>query len=176
MKNPKSLYNGRPDKNMKLLPREILGNFLLCVVVNFENKNNNITICSDPAGGDGILQDKKSGKTWETEHVMTKINGGEKQEAETLIIESIEAKKKKGIQYAANKRLIVFLEGGKKWFPNKLAKLIKPPLFFHSVWIFSLCKAPEKSFTYNIVQINNESLIWRVEINEGFSSWKVVRV
>jgi hypothetical protein len=65
--------------------REVLANWLVCVAANAATEGE-LTFCSDPTGGDGIIRDVKTGETWPTEHVMVP---GEPGDAETLILDKV---------------------------------------------------------------------------------------
>jgi hypothetical protein len=127
------LQTGRPfDKFGGMRSREILANWLVCVATNAATEGE-LTFCSDPTGGDGIICDVKTGETWPTEHVMVpRLRPGEAGDAETLILNAINLKREKGgAAYAEGKTLIVFLEAGAGvWYPNKVAKQLPDPLLF----------------------------------------------
>lgn len=55
------LQTGRPFKNFGgMLSREVLANWLICVVGNFAEKSDRFTFSNDPEGGDGIIYDRKA--------------------------------------------------------------------------------------------------------------------
>ena len=73
IRNGEHLQTGKPfEKFSGMRPREILANWLLCVAIN-STDSRELTFCSDPVGGDGIICDIATGETWPAEHVM---NGG----------------------------------------------------------------------------------------------------
>ena len=69
--NGQHLATGRPFKQFGgMRSREVLGNWLLCVVVNSTEETERVTFSSDPIGGDGIIHDDASGFAFPTEHVF----------------------------------------------------------------------------------------------------------
>jgi len=70
IRNAKHLEIGKPFKEFgDMRSREILANWLLCVVVN-ATCGDQLTFCTDPTGGDGLICDPVAGEIWPTEHVM----------------------------------------------------------------------------------------------------------
>ena len=55
VKAPDFLRKGREFRNFALRPRELLANWLVCAVGNFEEGGKHLTVCTDPAGGDGLI-------------------------------------------------------------------------------------------------------------------------
>jgi len=53
-----------------LRSRELLGNWLLCVVGNYFSGRDRYTFASDPLGGDGLIVDKTTELCLQTEHVF----------------------------------------------------------------------------------------------------------
>ena len=127
VKNPNVLYSGRAG-NMKLLPREIIANWLLCAVGNSAGDTDSLTFCNDPfGGGDGIIIDRDSGEQMVTEHIFVPKhqNNGNKS-AEDLIVEAVEKKQNKGGKsYSEGKHLIIFCDGIGILFPNKVGNRIQ---------------------------------------------------
>jgi hypothetical protein len=65
------IETGRRLKEVGLLPRELVANWLICAAVNSEDDaGERMAFHSDPIDGDGILVDTKSNETWPTEHVL----------------------------------------------------------------------------------------------------------
>ena len=59
------LQTGKPFKRFgRLRSRELLANWLLCAVVNFEKQTDQMTFTSDPLGGDGIIYDSAMERSW----------------------------------------------------------------------------------------------------------------
>ena len=71
IRNGRHLATGRPFKQFGgMLSREVLANWLLCVVINFTTQETEqVTFSSDPIGGDGIIHHDASGFAVPTEHV-----------------------------------------------------------------------------------------------------------
>jgi hypothetical protein len=126
IRNGEHLQTGKPFKQFEgMRSREILANWLLCVVGNFAMQAEHLMFSSDPLGGDGIICNTVTEETWPTEHVsVPRVRGGEDANAETLILQAIRHKQNKGgAAYASGKTLLVLLDAGAgKWFPNKVAK------------------------------------------------------
>jgi hypothetical protein len=63
IRNGRHLATGRPFKQFGgLLSREVLANWLLCVVINSTTQETEqVTFSSDPIGGDGIIHHDASG-------------------------------------------------------------------------------------------------------------------
>ena len=150
MRNGKHLRTGKPfDRLGGMRSREILANWLVCVTTNAVTECQ-LTFCSDPIGGDGIIHDIE---TWPTEHVMVpRLRRGEAVDAETLILNKINQKRAKGgATYAEGKTLIVFLEAGAGvWYPNKVAKQLLDPLLFATVWVVGLQGIEDGEYTYGV--------------------------
>jgi hypothetical protein len=90
VRNGEHLQTGKPfDKFGGMRSREILANWLVCVATNAATEGE-LTFCSDPIGGDGIISDVKTGETWPTEHVIVpRLRPGETGDAETLILNAM---------------------------------------------------------------------------------------
>jgi hypothetical protein len=70
IRNGEHLLTGRPFKKFgRMLSREALANWLVCVAINAAD-GSELDFCSDPLGGDGIIRNVATGETWPTEHVM----------------------------------------------------------------------------------------------------------
>lgn len=174
------LKTGKPFKNLgDMRSREALANLLICVAMNVINNDLDLEFCSDPTGGDGIIRDKKTGQTWNTEHVLAlKQETNKDLDAQSLILNAIENKLKKGPTYATGKILVVFLEGNlEAWHPNRVAKNLPNPLHFNQVWVVGLHSVEEGKYIYNVtpLDINEKNVpIFQVIINEKFDSWEVI--
>src|SRR5215469_1300371 len=65
------LRTGRPMRNFGgMLPRELLGNWLVCAAANFDQPDRPMGFTTDPTGGDGILFDEKNKIPYHFEHVF----------------------------------------------------------------------------------------------------------
>lgn len=179
IRNGQHLQTGKPFARFGgLRSREILANWLICVAVNFSSQTDRLTFSSDPLGGDGVIVDRKTGQTWPTEHVMVpSIRSSQAKDLETLILEKIELKWRRGATYASGKTLVVFLNaGGGPWFPNKVAKRLPAPLHFEGVWIVGLQCVEAGQYVYNVARLDpaeGSAAVWRVQIAKDFDDWTV---
>ena len=182
IRNGAHLQTGKPLKQFGgLRSRELLANWLLCVVSNFANKTDQMTFTSDPLGGDGIICDSMMGKTWPMEHILVPTAHSSKAEIETLILNAIAIKQNKGgTPYASGKTLVVFLNaGGGEWFPNKVAKNLPDNLYFESVWVVCLQSEKIGAYIYGVTLLDlsqGNTPIWLVRIGKYFNSWDVDKV
>lgn len=180
VKNPHFLRVGRQIKNFRLLPREAWANWLLCVIGNFQNGNENLTFAEDPTGGDGVILNKRSREFMLTEHVfIPEPKTGDTKTVEDYMVMALEHKVKKGENYARGKHLIIFSEAIGWWYPNRVAKRIVGTHSFASVWAVALQSGDENGYYYSVAQLiikNANAPSWRVEIPFNFSDYKVVRV
>jgi len=137
--NGKHLQTGRPFTNFDgMLSREVLANWLICVVANQAHGDEaRMTFTSDPLGGDGVILDTATDETWPMEHVMVPYRpDSEPVETSKTIMDAIDAKNNKGgTAYASGKTLVVFLNNnGGVWYPNRIAKALPADLSFGTVW------------------------------------------
>lgn len=180
VKNPDFLRKGREFSNFPLRPREVLANWLLCAVGNWESGNNNLTFSNDPTGGDGIVFNRKSGLCIMTEHVFIPEPRNKNLESvEELIIKALQHKVKKGEQYAKDKDLIVFSEAVGLWYPNRAARRIVGTHHFNSVRVVHLEKSDASEFIYCVSVLdvrNGNAPSWKVIISYDFTAWTVKRI
>lgn len=179
IRNGDHLQIGKPFKKFGgMRSREILANWLLCVVVNSTSKGK-LTFTSDPTGGDGIICDVATGETWPTEHVMVpRLCAGQTGNAQELILEAVEKKRcKGGAAYASGKTLVVFLNaGGREWFPTKVAKRLPAALDFEAVWVVSLQGVDAGEYVYAVTRLDlsrGNAPTWRVRIGKDFDAWEI---
>ena len=138
--SPALLENGRPIENFGgLRPRELVGNWLICAVVNAERGSEDLYFTTDPTTNDcdGLIIDTDLDELFFTEHVfVAERNDGA---AEALILDRIAQKNAKGVAYARGRTLVVLTNGGAGvWFPNDLAEEDLQPFHFADVWAISL--------------------------------------
>lgn len=180
IRNGKHLETGKPFRNFGgLRSREILGNWLLCSALNFELKSDCLRICTDPQGGDGIIVDKRDNHIEHMEHILISRNNSSTKNTETLILEHINKKRKKGEKaYASGKSLVVFInKKGCKWTPNRLAKKLPLNLYFNGVWVIGLENITNGKYLYNVVKLDISGCpIWQVMIKSNFKEWLVKRI
>jgi hypothetical protein len=175
------LQSGDPFKNFgDMRSREAVANWLICAAVN-STAQRELSFTSDPIGGDGILEDAKTGETFQTEHVMVpRQKGGEGADAHELVLDAIGQKRKKGgAAYASGKLLVVFLDAGAgEWFPNRVARTLPTPLHFDSVWVVGLQPIKDGEYTYGVTLLDlsdGNAPTYIVRITKDFDDWTVRR-
>lgn len=174
------LQTGRQFPSVKLLSREVLANWLICVSVNSVTEPDRFTFTSSPenAGGDGVILDKATQETWVTEHVMVPdVQKADGLDTAGRILAAVEKKRSRGASYATGKTLVVFVnrEGG-EWYPTKVAKGLPRPLLFNSVWVVSLEGVVAEEYRYNVSRLDvrmGQAPAWRVRIAKDFDAWSV---
>lgn len=179
VKNALVLYGGKKPGNFGLLPREILGNWLMCAVGNALNSKAAWTFCDGP-DRDGILIDRNTDSQMATEHVFVpKFQKQSQKTAEDLIIDAITHKQAKGKAYAEGMHLIVFCDGiGGPWHPNRVGKAIAGTHDFASVWAVGLDRTEgEDKFFYWVAKFENGHCpVAQVEINFKEVRWLVRKI
>ena len=178
------LKTGKPFKRFDgLRSRELLANWLLCVVVNSIHETERFTFTSDPFGGDGIIYDNLTGETSPTEHVLVpSVPGAEPAAVEALILKAIGKKHSKGgTAYASGKTLVVFLNaGGGEWYPNKVARQLPAPFHFDAVWVVGLQRVEGTGeYVYAVTRLDlkrGNAPAWRVCIARDFDTWKIAPI
>jgi hypothetical protein len=179
--NSRHLQDGRPPFAQfgDMRSREMLANWLLCVVANATWENAKLTFCSDPTGGDGIIWDEASGETWPTEHVMVPNLPDQADDAEALILEKVDHKRQGGEPYGSGKTLVVFLNAGAgEWHPNSVARRLPEPLYFATVWVVGLQGVESGEYVYNVTNLDLSAgnvPIFKVRIGQNFDRWHVTR-
>jgi hypothetical protein len=183
IRNGEHLQTGKPFKRFGgMRSREVLANWLLCVVNNFECGAERFTFSSvpPPLHGDGIIYDTKTENSWQTEHVMVpRAHPGETPDINALVLGAIQLKQNKGEAYASGKTLVVFLEaGGGPWFPNKVAKQLPKP-DFDTVWVVGLQRADTNGYVYGVANLELDEGIapaWSVSVDANFDAWDIKRI
>jgi hypothetical protein len=182
VRNGAHLQTGKAFKQLgDMRSREILANLLLCITKT-EVEGADVTFSSDPVGGDGIIQDVKTGETWPTEHVMVPRHAiKESNDAKTLILNAIEQKQQKGGEaYAGGKTLVVFLDAPVgEWKPNVVARDLPHPLLFAAVWVVGLRGVEDGEYVYNVTFLDisgGDAPAFLVRINKTFDGWNVTHV
>ncbi|STX27533.1 Uncharacterised protein [Legionella beliardensis] len=177
--NGRHLETGRELKKFgNLRSRELLGCWLLAAVLNHEAMSEDIKICTDPTGSDGILYNTKTQIACRLEQVMATQHSRSDKNTEELILELIHKKQNKGDKaYAAGKTLMVFLNRrGDSWCPNRLASKL-PKIDFNSVWVVGLQEVVNDSYCYNLTQlISGISPIWKIKIQKAFDDWIIDKI
>lgn len=179
IKGVKHLITGREFTNFSLRLREVLGNWLVCAVGNYNGYN--LTFQEDPTGGDGVIFDRNTKGGTFTEHVSAinnLPNAKSITNSDDFILEKIQDKVDKGERHNdkyKNKMLVVFIEGMGNFHPLKIAREINGKHDFSSVWIFAL-ESNDEEYRYIVVQLSTylvNPLIYKVHIAENFESWHV---
>lgn len=178
------LQTGKPFKRFGgLRSREVLANWLLCVVANSSYDTERFTFTTDPSGGDGLLHDTLTGKSLPTEHILVPAVPRLKPSSiEAEILRAIGKKQNKGgPAYASGKTLVVFLNsGGGEWFPNKVARQLPVPLHFDAAWVVGLQGVEETGqYVYAVSLLSlspGNAPSWLVSIAPDFNSWQVETV
>jgi hypothetical protein len=185
IRDGRHLETGKPFKRFGgLRSRELLANWLLCAVFNFDCASpDRLTFTSDPVGGDGILYDTVSEETFPTEHIMVpRARKGAAVDVEAAILNAIDRKRKKGgAAYASGKTLIVFLNAdGGQWLPNRVAKALPNPLHFAAVWVVGLHHVEQSGkYVYGATQLDvsdGNAPMWLIRIAVDFNSWTLERL
>jgi hypothetical protein len=176
------LYTGRPLEQFGIMrPHEMVGNWLVCAVINAENGSERLTFTSDPTGSDGVIYNTETEHTWLTEHVMVpRAPEGETPDIKALILKAVGHKQKKGRAYASGKTLVVFLEAGGEvpWFSNKIAKAL-PKTDFDGVWVVGLQRVEDGAYVYGVTQLDvtdGDAATWSVRIRANFKKWEIKRL
>ncbi len=180
VRNGQHLLTGRPFNQFGgMRSREMLANWLICVVANKFAGDHSFVFTSDPVGGDGIIVDERTGETWPTEHVLA-YHGPKHispKDDDDYILQQIEAKLEKGgASYAEGKTLIVMAEGIGAWNPTQTAKRLPKPLHFDAVWTVALHAATCGMYQYDVARLDlsrGAAPVWRVSITSDFNSWTV---
>jgi len=178
VRNGHHLQTGKPFAQFgDMRSREMLANWLLCVVGNATLENVKLTFCSDPTGGDGIIWDETSGETWPTEHVMVPHLPDQADDAEALILEKVDHKRQGGEPYGRGKTLVVFLNAvAGEWHPNSVARHLPAPLYFATVWVVGLHGVENGEYVYNATNLDlsiGNVPVFKVRIEQNFDRWHV---
>ena len=111
VKDPRFLRIGRNFGNFPLRPREVLANWLLCAVINFDRGEEKFTFAEDPTGGDGIIIARNSEEFMLMEHVfIPEPSANNIQSVEDIMVKAVKHKMSKGKSYAQGKNLVIFSE------------------------------------------------------------------
>lgn len=187
LKNPSYIKNGRPFTNIKLRPREILGAFLVCILIRHLS-NQEWTIARDPEDGDGVIicMDQSrlhEGAFLEQVYVprVKKENLSTSKIVNKIQLE-VQKKHSKGQNYIKNRHLVIFLDVEGSFDHQKIKSYIdnlKPS--FDSYWLFANYKKPGETFNYIMFLLRAESekdepSAYSVKLGQDFRSWKIERM
>jgi len=184
LKNPQSLKLGNKRfTNIKLIPREVLGAFIICAVIRFISEQN-WTLARDPMVGDGMvlcMDPSRKGEGAFLEQVyVPRMNEKSPAGIDEIVRRiEIEIKKKhsKGKVYYENRNLVIFLDIKGLLNYQKVKKIIDDlENGFDSYWLF----APyDKLYSYLVFLLKagrDQPAAYRVEIREDFRGWEVKRL
>jgi hypothetical protein len=179
--NARLLRTGRPARNFgRMLPREMLGNWLVCAAVNFDRPDAPLYFTSDPSGGDGLLYDEKNKTIQPTEHVyVPPPPEGEIRSGDELIRDAVADKASLGAPYATGKILVVLLEALLPWEPANVVRML-PAHAFEGVFVTGVESYVEDEYTFAVAWLtlqegHAQAPLFRVRIAKGFDSWEVSR-
>jgi hypothetical protein len=182
IRNGQHLQTGRGfDRFGDLRSRELLCNWLLCAVKNFEFGGERFVFSSDPTGGDGLVTDLHDGHSWFVENVMVPNLPGENDTVDGRILAAIAHKQSRGAEYADGKELIVFANAGKHeaWYPNRIARQIVQPQLFDSIWIMSLQVVENGEYVYGVAALDISQAncpCFIITIASDFNTWTVRQI
>ena len=177
MRSRQLIMSGRERPEFGQKPREIIANWLICAVANYQAGKNEWTFSNDPEGGDGVIVSRSTGDGWRTEHVIAlqpeHLNDDS---AATRLVLAVEHKNKRGDSYAKGSYLVIFAEGlGSTFNPNEVSQRIRGQHAFESVWAVGLQEAEQNEHRYWVtcfderpcpclmVTVNLERAEWSVE-------------
>jgi hypothetical protein len=177
------LLIGRPFASFhEARSRELLANWLLCVVANFDEMEDRFNFASDPDGGDGFLVDKRTGRIRSTEHVIALSRDITRNVTpESVVLAAIQKKiRKGGAAYASGKDLVVFAEGLKEeWYVDRVARSLPHPYHFSTIWVVTLQSVSKGSYSYGVSELDlsaGHCPMWIVTIGKKFDRWSVQQI
>ena len=178
VKRPGFLRVGREFQNFRLRPREVLANWLLCVVRNHVYETCNFTFAEPPIDGDGIILNRETGEWIATEHVFVPPPRERSNDSvEDLIVRAVEHKAARGEAYARGKSLVVFSEAVGRWHPNRVGRSIDGTHHFNVVYGAGLERGDRDGYIYWLTEFAaDHSPAWRVSIPFDFTAWEVESV
>lgn len=180
IENPRFLWNARDLSDFNLRPREIWGNWLVCVVLR-KIHGRDITFMDDDKG-DGFIVDKEKMIFIPTEHVcaLDIPEGKELPKGEKRVIDAINLKIAKGSEYAKGKLLIVFFDGAGKFFRNKIREDIFGRHNFEAIFCVGLLSSDDGNYAYAVTEFRDsfgdKSITHKVEINKDFDNWEITQI
>jgi hypothetical protein len=179
--NARLLRTGRPAPNLgRMLPREMLGNWLVCAALNCDRPGAPLYFTSDPSGGDGLLYDEMNKTIDPVEHVyVPPPPQGETRSADERIGNAVADKASLGPNYASGKILVVLFDAMSRWEPTKVARLL-PAHTFEGVFVIARERCVEDEYTFLVAWCKLEeghaqAPVFRVRIAKEFDRWDVER-
>ena len=174
VKNPQFLRNGRRIRNLKMLPREAWGNWLLCAV--YRHLHGETVTFAESEDGDGILIDKINRTCAPIEHVSV-LQVPSKHPmpvGDQAIIDAVLRKAARGEGYARGKLLLVFFEGVGMFTRQTIREAIRGKHSFDKVFSVGLLTCDDKGYRYAVTDYNEgNSQTSIVTISTNFNSWTV---
>jgi hypothetical protein len=182
IQNADQIRSGRKIPNFShALPRELVANWLITAVANYEAGSEVFRFTSDP-DGDGVIYNVLQGIDYPTEHVMVPpAESVDTTSIESRIRAAVQKKQAKGgLSYAGGKMLVVLVNhaGDVHWHPNAATGAL-PPNDFEHVWAVGLHSVKDGQFTYGVTRLDPEVEnvpVWLVDIAADFESWAVRRI
>ncbi|OGH68039.1 MAG: hypothetical protein A3C15_00600 [Candidatus Magasanikbacteria bacterium RIFCSPHIGHO2_02_FULL_50_9b] len=178
VKDPDFLRTGRSITNFSLRPREAWANWLLCAV--FRKLNGDEVTFSDDDKCDGIIIDRKTGQCVETEHVVAMNFPDRKKQlpkGEARIIEAINQKIQRGVDYAEGKFLVVFFDGTDLWYRNKVREAINGRHNFRAIYLVGHATSGQDGYVYTVTELHETfSVSYKVEISDDFTDFRVSEI
>ena len=182
IRNPQLLYTGgKIERFGWMLPREIWGNWVLAAICS-EGREQELSIATDPDGGDGIIWDPDSEIGWRMEHILLPVSRpGDTRTTDQRIIDAANKKQTKGgAQYARGKTLVILNESATNecWHPTAVARAL-PANDFAETWVIGPDSFEHASVTYAATKLEldtGQTPVFKVHINSLFTSWRVVQI
>lgn len=160
--------------------REILGNWLICAVLNHTNNTEAFIFTEDPmqgGDGDGSILDLRSGIAKKTEHVfVTHERCLNAESIEVAVVEEIQRKQSKGgASYAQGMNLVVLVDTKGEMSPDAIRLAVQGKTDFSSIWIIAFVGcSPNQAYEYMVIE-TSQGQIGRCKIDIDFKrdSWVV---
>lgn len=178
----KLLRTGRPLADFGgMLPRELLGNWLVCVTANKDQPDRPLYFTTDPTGGDGVVIDEKNEIAYHFEHVFAPQPAtGEILSGDELVKAAVAQKQRKGGRaYAAGKNLVVLLDKADSLCPTETARTL-PQHDFAGVWVIAQVDLVLDEYAFAVTRLfpmegHEQAPTFWVRINQKFDTWGVAR-
>ena len=164
-----------------MLPREIWGNWILSAICS-EGREHELSITTDPDGGDGVIWDPATEVGWRMEHILLPVSHpADTRSTDQRIIDAANKKQTKGgAQYARGKTLVILNESstGERWHPTVLAQNL-PDNDFVETWVIGPDNFHHASVTYAATKLEldrDQAPVFKVHINSLFTRWRVEQI
>lgn len=178
LKTPTRLRTGRRLKNIGLLPREVVGLFLVCAVGREIAPSENWTLSSDPDQRDGIIvcqSGSRKGEAFATEQVYIPphFSGN----LTDLVLSEIARKSSKGKEYGRDRHLIIFCDKHGLLDHQQIKKEVATNEVFYSYWLIG--RASREGWSYFVFSpktVSDPVMAYKVVIGKDFRGWEVKRL